>query len=104
MSKPVEKKTEHTSPSSTPTGHSPETKKTDTTSTKGGKVVSFAPGACHSGGCKHPANRMEFCSEHYDQFKFGLIKKTGEPVPDYEKKLEHYTAYKNRTVTARKAA
>jgi len=104
--KSVEKKIETTQPQ----GAHPEAKKPDQThsnagsSHKEGKVLSFAVGACHSGGCKHPANRMEFCSEHYEQFKFGLIKRTGEPVPDYEKKLEHYTAFKARNVVARKAA
>ncbi|OFZ52790.1 MAG: hypothetical protein A2428_11635 [Bdellovibrionales bacterium RIFOXYC1_FULL_54_43] len=52
------------------------------------------PGGCNSWGCKAQAHRFNFCDEHYDQFKFGLIKKTGEPVPDFEKKLEHYNAWK----------
>ena len=54
------------------------------------------PGGCFSQGCKTPSHRFNFCDEHYEQFKFGLICKTGEPVPDYEKKIEHYTAYKTR--------
>lgn len=53
-------------------------------------------GACTSWGCKKEALRFSFCDEHYDHFKFGLIKKTGEPVPDYEKKFEHYLAHKGR--------
>jgi hypothetical protein len=53
-------------------------------------------GGCHSWGCKHSATRFNFCDEHYDHFKFGLIKKTGEPVPDYEKKLGHYLAHKGK--------
>lgn len=55
-------------------------------------------GHCMCYGCKHKADRFEFCSEHYEHFKFGLIKKTGEPVSDYEKKYEHYMAYKARQV------
>src|SRR5579884_1956006 len=55
-----------------------------------------APGACLSWGCKTEATRFGFCGEHYEHFKFGLIKKTGEPVPDYEKKIEHYAAYRDR--------
>src|SRR5690606_5416895 len=51
-----------------------------------------APGACHSWGCKASAKLFSFCDEHYEHFKFGLIKKTGEPVSDYEKKHEHYLA------------
>jgi hypothetical protein len=55
------------------------------------------PGGCHAWGCKAQAHRFNFCDEHYDHFKFGLIKKTGEPVSDYEKKIEHYMAHKKRT-------
>jgi hypothetical protein len=48
------------------------------------------PDGCHSYGCKTKAHRFNFCDEHYDWFKFGLIKKTGEPVSDFEKKFGHY--------------
>jgi hypothetical protein len=51
------------------------------------------PDGCHSWGCKAKSNRFNFCDEHYDHFKFGLIKKSGEPVSDYEKKFEHYAAH-----------
>ncbi|OFZ83846.1 MAG: hypothetical protein A3K03_00725 [Bdellovibrionales bacterium RIFOXYD1_FULL_44_7] len=54
------------------------------------------PGGCQYENCKTKTNRFGFCEEHYEQFKFGLIKKTGEPVPDYEKKFEHYAAYKTK--------
>src|SRR5690242_10719850 len=52
------------------------------------------PGACNAVGCKAQATRFNFCNEHYDHFKFGLIKKSGEPVSDYEKKIEHFLAMK----------
>ncbi len=68
-----------------------------------GKGHTPLPGGCFSWGCKHQASRFNFCDEHYDHFKFGLIKKTGEPVSDYEKKFEHYQAYK-RKVSAHKVA
>lgn len=58
---------------------------------------------CNGAGCKANASRFDFCEEHYEQFKFGLIKKTGEQVPDYEKKFGHYQAYKQRK-GARKVA
>ena len=57
------------------------------------------PDGCHAWGCKGKAKRFNFCDEHYDHFKFGLIKKTGQPVSDYEKKIEHYLAHKARTGT-----
>ncbi len=45
---------------------------------------------CQAVSCKSDPKRYEFCEEHFKQFKFGLINKKGEPVFDYEKKLEHY--------------
>ena len=76
---------------------------TPITSGKGAKTTGPAPGGCHATGCKSNEARFNFCSEHYDQFKFGLIKKTGEPVSDYEKKFGHYQAYK-RKISTQKAA
>ena len=51
---------------------------------------------CSAKGCKGDCVRMGFCAEHFDQFKFGLIRRTGEPVTDYDKKYDHYVAYKER--------
>jgi len=51
-------------------------------------------GMCSGSGCKAKSHRFSFCDEHYEQFKFGLINKFGDFVPDYEKKWEHYQAYK----------
>lgn len=45
---------------------------------------------CHASGCKEKDSRFNFCDEHFRQFKFGLITKTGEKVLDYERKFEHY--------------
>ncbi len=61
------------------------------------KVGTPMPDGCHSQGCKSTARRFNFCNEHFEHFKFGLIKKTGEPVSDYDKKFEHYAAHKKRT-------
>jgi hypothetical protein len=51
---------------------------------------------CKFKGCKHHPSKFEFCSDHFDQFKFGLITKTGEYCPDYEKKLDQYNAKKKK--------
>lgn len=59
-----------------------------------GKGHTPMPDGCHAWTCKAKAHKFNFCDEHYDHFKFGLIKKTGEPVSDYEKKIEHYLAHK----------
>ncbi len=57
------------------------------------KSASASINGCLSGGCKSQVDRFGFCKEHYEQFKFGLLKKDGSPVPDFEKKVEHYRAY-----------
>ncbi|MGE4231832.1 MAG: hypothetical protein AB7F43_00745 [Bacteriovoracia bacterium] len=48
---------------------------------------------CKEVTCKSGDKRAGFCDEHFRQFKFGLITKDGEPVPDYERKFEHYQAW-----------
>lgn len=45
---------------------------------------------CKVGGCKHNPSKFGFCTQHFDQFKFGLINKHGEHCLDYEKKLDQY--------------
>lgn len=60
-------------------------------------------GSCFATDCKSKSARFNFCTEHFDHFKFGLISKTGEQVSDYEKKIEHFHAYKSKQ-SARKVA
>ncbi len=60
------------------------------------KVQSGGKGTCGASACKTTDWRFGFCAEHYEQFKFGLIKKDGKAVSDYEKKFEHYSAFKRR--------
>lgn len=55
---------------------------------------SSRPVSCTGPECKAMAARFGFCSEHFEQFKFGLITKQGKRVPDYDKKIEHYEAFK----------
>jgi hypothetical protein len=63
-----------------------------------GKKKAHEPvsGGCFVKGCRVHADKLNFCAEHYDHFKFGLIKKSGEQVPDFEKKIGHYLAFKSR--------
>jgi hypothetical protein len=44
-----------------------------------------------------------FTTEQFEHFKWGLIKKNGEKVPDYDKKLAHYERWK-ASEKARKVA
>ncbi|MDR3608901.1 MAG: hypothetical protein P4M08_16170 [Oligoflexia bacterium] len=84
--------------------HSEGHKKPEVQHVTKGKRVEPAPGGCHAWGCKRGEAHFNFCDEHYDHFKFGLIKKSGEPVPDYEKKFEHFQAWKSRQKSAHKVA
>lgn len=65
---------------------------------KGKEQVSSAPviEKCTAQACKSNGIRFGFCDEHFEQYKFGLINKKGQQVPDYEKKFEHYKAYQQR--------
>lgn len=53
-------------------------------------------GLCSGKACKKDQKKFGFCMDHFDQFKFGLIKKDGNPVSDYEKKFGQYQAYLKR--------
>jgi hypothetical protein len=55
---------------------------------------------CSQFECKQKATNMDFCEEHYNHFKFGIIKKNGELAPDYEKKLENYASHQKRKKAA----
>ena len=57
---------------------------------------------CTVRGCKTKPTQFSFCAEHFDHYKFGLINKKGEQVPDYEKKFDQYTQHKH--VAVRKVA
>lgn len=62
------------------------------------------PAHCTAQGCKAKDSRFSFCAEHYEQFKFGLIKKTGERAMDFDKKYDQYVAHKERSTQVRKVA
>jgi hypothetical protein len=64
---------------------------------KGGNVVSL-PGMCMAEGCKHKSEKANFCMEHFDWFKEGLITKEGRRPSDFDKKHWDYTRRKNKKV------
>lgn len=77
------------------------TKKTQKPAASGGPsgpakgAGASVPDKCLGQSCKTPVSRFGFCEEHYDQFKFGLIKKNGQMVSDYEKKSDHYRKFRD---------
>ena len=95
MGAPVKKGSEGHTPAAPHPGHGEHGHGEKGAKGKGKEAPSFT--GCLSGGCRTTVARFGFCDEHYEQFKFGLIKKTGEPVSDYEKKFEHYRLFCERT-------
>lgn len=63
---------------------------------KHGKEEASGFSPCKFKACKHNPSKFGFCGEHFDQYKFGLINKHGEYVPDYEKKIEQYEDFKKK--------
>lgn len=59
-----------------------------------GAPVSNLPTACKSQGCKKKSDKMDFCNEHYDWFKFGLITREGVKPIDFDKKYQSYMKHK----------
>jgi hypothetical protein len=92
---PTDSKKEKTGEIKSPkTGGAPHANAPTTHSSGGGAPSkSSAVGTklgCHAQSCKEKDVRLSFCEEHFRQFKFGLINKTGDKVLDWEKKFEHY--------------
>jgi hypothetical protein len=59
---------------------------------EGGNVLSLSRCACE--GCNKKTDLMNFCSEHYDWFKFGLITKEGKRPTDFDKKYQAFRKHK----------
>lgn len=49
---------------------------------------------CPAESCGKPAQRMHFCSEHFEWFKAGLVNKMGQKPSDFDKKYQAYTRKK----------
>lgn len=97
--KPGTTATPHTTAAAAPQKQAPTHKQAPASN------VATLPTGCAAQGCKGKEKRFSFCDEHYDQFKFGLIKKDGKPVSDFDKKFDHYQAYKQKqAASVRKVA
>jgi len=62
---------------------------------KGGDVV-VMPGMCMADGCKTKSQKANFCMEHFDWFKEGLVTKEGRKPTDFDKKYFDYMRRKNK--------
>lgn len=57
-----------------------------------GKVISMDDYRCKSEGCKAKSTKANFCQEHFEWFKAGLITKEGAKAQDFEKKYYQWVA------------
>lgn len=55
---------------------------------EGGNVVGLNRCTCE--GCNKRAEMMNYCKEHYEWFKFGLITKEGKRPTDFDKKYQAF--------------
>ncbi len=67
-------------------GHKPAT----LTAPSKNNVVAL-PGMCLGEGCKKRSEKANFCMEHFDWFKEGLVTKEGRKPTDFDKKFFDYT-------------
>ena len=65
-------------------------KKENSESGKPQATVGALPNTCLAESCKAKSNRLNFCNEHYDWFKQGLITKEGQRPKDFDKKYINY--------------
>jgi len=63
---------------------------------KSPKAEKSSVGHCCFQGCKGDDSKFGFCAEHYKYFKFGLVKKNGQKVSDFEKKFEHFQFHQKK--------
>ncbi|HEX4924128.1 MAG TPA: hypothetical protein VFV50_08580 [Bdellovibrionales bacterium] len=69
-------------------------KKEVTAQKKPEAAASTGPSGCVAEGCKQKSSRLNFCAEHYDWFKAGLVTKEGVRPKDFDKKWINYTRKK----------
>ena len=53
-------------------------------------TVVTLPGMCMADSCKQKSQKANFCMEHFDWFKEGLITKEGHRPTDFDKKHFDY--------------
>lgn len=61
-------------------------------------VVSLESSRCCSEGCKKKSEKANFCAEHFDWFKAGLITREGARASDFDKKHYQYMSARSRKV------
>jgi hypothetical protein len=64
-------------------------KKEVTPQVKTAPVAGLTSG-CIAEGCKAKSDRLNFCAEHFQWFKEGLVTKLGKRPTDFDKKYVNY--------------
>ncbi len=52
------------------------------------------PNRCGVKDCKKAPTLVNFCAEHYEWFKFGMITKNGDKPVDFDKKHQAFMKHK----------
>jgi hypothetical protein len=81
-------------PTQVPAGGAAPATQTHTVKAPTKSNVLTLPGACMAEDCKQRSVKANFCSEHFDWFKEGLITKEGRRPTDFDKKHSDYTRRK----------
>jgi len=71
---------------------------------KGAAFIAPTDTSCKYTGCRKTVAKFSFCAEHFNWFKFGLINKSGEHVPDFDKKFDHFIRQKPRQEAGKETA
>jgi hypothetical protein len=61
-------------------------------SNENNNVVTMSRCGCE--GCNKKTDLMNFCQEHYDWFKFGLLTKEGKRPSDFDKKFQAFKKHR----------
>lgn len=62
-----------------------------------GNNVANLPTRCAAEGCSKKTDVLNFCNEHYEWFKWGLITKQGKKPTDFDKKFIAFNARKKKS-------
>lgn len=61
-------------------------------------VVALGANKCKAEDCKAKPTKADFCPEHFDWFKAGLITMDGKKPVDFDKKFYQYQQTRNKKV------
>jgi hypothetical protein len=62
----------------------------------GATVIDMASMRCKADGCNKKSSKADFCEEHFEWFKMGLITKEGHRAADFEKKFQQYLKHQKK--------